>query len=250
MKKAGMVWKILIADDEWLERKGIETLLCRRKLPVEVYHASDGEEAFSILCGEKMDLLISDVKMPRLNGLELCRKAREMDPDLVIILQSAYDDFEFMRAAIQVHVDDYMLKPVSIEEFDKVIDQALRKLEQRKGEELVSESLAREGRIVRDVLQVIEDHYGENIGLEWIAAQVKLSSGYLSSLFKMEYGQGLTQYLIAYRMEKAKELVCHTDLRVAEIGQQVGYPSTSYFCQQFKKYHGVTPNRMREKCQK
>lgn len=239
------MYKILIADDELTERKGIETLLRRRSLPVEIFMATDGEEALAVLENEDIDILISDVKMPKLNGLELCRRIRQTDRNLVIILQSAYDDFDFMRRAIQMHVDDYILKPVVISEFDAVIDQAIESLATRS-----AAITGHESRIVNDVLRIIEEHYAENIGLEWIADKIGLSAGYLSGVFKTEYGKGLTQYLTAYRMEKAKELLCNTTLRIADVGQQVGYPNTSYFCQLFRKHHGITANAMRENNQK
>lgn len=140
-----------------------------------------------------------------------------------------------------MRVDDYILKPVSISEFDVMIDSALRTLAERQGN-----ASARENSAVEEVCRLIAAHYGENIGLEWLAERVGLSANYLSSLFKSEMGQGLTQYLCAYRMEQAKLLLLHTNLRIAEIGERVGYPNTSYFCQQFKRFFGVTANSMRE----
>ena len=63
------MWIVLIADDEPVERRGLETLLRRRNLPVQIFQASNGEEALEIVRSQKIDLLISDVKMPQLNGL-------------------------------------------------------------------------------------------------------------------------------------------------------------------------------------
>ena len=235
------MWNVLIADDELAERRGIEALLRRRNLPVQIWQASNGEEALALLKKQKIDLLISDVKMPKLSGLELTELIRQTDEDMIIIIQSAYDDFEYMRRAIRMRVDDYILKPVVISEFDATIDAALKTLEQKRGS-----GSPREHGAVEEVCRLIEGHYGENIGLEWLAERVELSANYLSSLFKSETGQGLTQYLCASRMEKAKQLLLQTNLRISEIGQRVGYPNTSYFCQQFKKFFGVTANSMRE----
>lgn len=237
------MWNVLIADDEPVERRGLETLLCRRNLPVQVFQAENGEEALEIIRSQKIDLLISDVKMPRLNGLKLVERIRQTDEDMVIIIQSAYDDFEYMRMAIQMRVDDYILKPVVIAEFDAMIDSALRTLAQRRG---APSADARENSAIEEVYRLIAAHYGENIGLEWLAEQVCLSPNYLSSLFKSASGQGVTRYLTAYRMDRAKQLLLQTNRRISEIGKSVGYPNTSYFCQQFKRYFGVTANSMRE----
>lgn len=237
------MWNVLIADDEPVERRGLETLLRRRNLPVQIFQASNGEEALEIVRSQKIDLLISDVKMPKLNGLELTERIRQTDENMIILIQSAYDDFEYMRRAIRMRVDDYILKPVVIAEFDSMIDSALRTLAQRKG---APSAAVRENGAVEEVYRLVAAHYGENIGLEWLAERVGLSPNYLSSLFKSESGQGVTQYLSAYRMEKAKQLLLQTNLRIADIGKSVGYPNTSYFCQQFKRFFGVTANSMRE----
>lgn len=236
--------KILIVDDEEMERQGLKTLIERRNLPVEILLARDGEEALAVLRSKKIDILITDVKMPRMNGLELCRHARKLDEHLFIIVQSAYDDFEYMQQAIRAQVNDYILKPVVISEFDALIVRALNALDTNTAEAM--ETPDREQAIVNEVIRLIEEHYSENIGLEWIAEKIGLSSGYLSTLFKNVSGTGVAQYLIATRMERAKGLLCQTKMRIADVGMSVGYPNSSYFCQQFRKYFGVTPNKMRE----
>ena len=103
------MWNVLIADDETVERRGLETLLRRRNLPVQIFQASNGEEALEIVRSQKIDLLISDVKMPKLNGLELTERIRQTDENMIILIQSAYDDFEYMRRAIRMRVDDYLI---------------------------------------------------------------------------------------------------------------------------------------------
>lgn len=237
------MWNVLIADDEPAERGGIEMLLRRRNLPLHIRQAGDGEEAWEIIKKQKIDLLISDVKMPKLNGLELAERIRQTDEKMIIMIQSAYDDFEYMRRAIRMRVDDYILKPIVVSEFNAMIDTALKALAQRQETDTAG---ATENGAVEEVYRLIAAHYSENIGLEWLAERVGLSPNYLSTLFKSESGQGLTQYLCAYRMEQAKRLLLQTDLRLAEIGRFVGYPNTSYFCQQFKRFFGVTANSMRE----
>ena len=162
------MWNVLIADDELAERRGIEALLRRRNLPVQIWQASNGEEALALLKKQKIDLLISDVKMPKLSGLELTELIRQTDEDMIIIIQSAYDDFEYMRRAIRMRVDDYILKPVVISEFDATIDAALKTLEQKRGS-----GSPREHGAVEEVCRLIEGHYGENIGLEWLAERVE-----------------------------------------------------------------------------
>lgn len=242
--------KILIADDEIIERQGLKTLIERRNLPVEVLLACDGEEALSIIHSKKIDVLITDIKMPKMNGLELCRKAREIDPKMFIIVQSAYDDFDYMQEAIRVQVNDYILKPILISEFDALITRALNMLDNDAEKDDKESPANREQAIINKVVTLIEEHYSENIGLAWIAEQVGLSSAYLSALFKNVKGSGVAQCLIATRMERAKQLLCQTHMRITDVGLSVGYINTSYFCQQFRKYFGITASAMREEHRK
>ena len=110
---------ILIVDDEKLERKGIQFLLKREKEEFRILEASNGKDALGILASNQVDLLFSDVKMPYMNGLELTSAARELYPDLEIVIFSGYNDFSYAREALRYGVVDYVLKPVDPEEFHK-----------------------------------------------------------------------------------------------------------------------------------
>ena len=100
---------ILIADDEKLERNGIKLLLKREGAECEILEAENGKVALGILMEQKVDILFSDIKMPYMNGLELTEKARELYPDLEIIIFSGYNDFTYARDALRYGVVDYVL---------------------------------------------------------------------------------------------------------------------------------------------
>lgn len=260
--------RILIVDDEKMERDGVEFLIRRRSLPVRIRQAQNGQEALDMWRDEPYDIVFMDIKMPVMNGIELCRNIRESNGNTVLVVLSAYGDFAYTQKAIQMRVDDYLLKPVSIEEFDNVLDNAMDLVRQRRNkaaenpppaslseyrqDKQVADSLAqlgdhnRERRIIAEVMHQVEEHYAENIGLEWAASRVDLSPGYLSGFFKRAYGKSFTQYLTGVRMEKAKEYLTTTHMRIADISTAVGYSNPSYFCLQFKKFYGVTANQMRD----
>lgn len=264
------MYSLLIVDDEREERDGVEFFIRRRAFPITLRKASNGREALRLLEEGPADILLTDIKMPLMNGLELCAAAREKYPAIVLIILSAYGDYEYTRRAIQVRVDDYILKPVAAEDFCRAIENAVRLLDDRrrqsssafvKAVETVGSSEyrrqrlqedgaacdAQERRIVAEVLRLVEEHYQQDIGLEWVAQKVGLSAGYLSGLFKQAVGKGFIQVLTTYRMEKARQLLVDSNLRIAEICAAVGYNNPSYFCLLFKKYFGVTANQMRER---
>lgn len=120
------MYRILVVDDERIEREGIKYLLAEDKAEKTVFEAADGRQALNILGKEEIDILLTDVKMPHMDGLELTRRAREKYPDLKIIIFSGYGDFSFAQEAIHYGVTDYILKPVDPEQFEKTMEKVER----------------------------------------------------------------------------------------------------------------------------
>lgn len=110
---------ILIVDDEKIERNGVKFLLKREEEALEILEAENGKMALSILTENQVDILFSDIKMPCMNGLELIEKARELYPDLEVVIFSGYNDFSYAREALRSGVVDYVLKPVDPSEFHR-----------------------------------------------------------------------------------------------------------------------------------
>lgn len=100
-------------------------------------------------------------------------------------------------------------------------------------------------REVECVKQYIYNHYGEEIGVEQLAGMVYMAPSYLSCVFKKETGQNLSKFIKAYRMEKAKEMLENSHKKIVNISNEVGYPNVSYFCQSFREYYGVSPQKYR-----
>lgn len=120
------MYRILVVDDERIEREGIKYLLAEDKEEKKIFEAADGRQALAVLGSEDIDILLTDIKMPHMDGLELTKRAREKYPDLKIIIFSGYGDFSFAQEAIHYGVTDYILKPVDPEQFEKTIGKAER----------------------------------------------------------------------------------------------------------------------------
>ena len=465
---------VLIVDDEKIEREGLKYLLSREEGERNVFEASNGKQALQIIRSEDIQLVLTDIKMPHMDGLELSRRAKEENPALQIIIFSGYSDFTFAQEAIRYGVTEYILKPVNPEDFHKVIQKAEKVIEQRKKKEsreikgknflqqyflqnylysgkletlekakdmidlekwngwhcgillesdvaffdtaeetleeeiqkelrrvcfylnlnarqslllfqdvycdyqlvanhlynfmkrkyrdsfylavfsneddvlklsvgevqdsqimqMISEDITRKDtdqlrkhfaclkekyhdntkysamyikfvfsnviqelfqenqfsgerrleheierlyncRNIMEILEVTEDnikeyeafldrsmsssrnevaavknyiyqHYEEDLNLEMLAEKVYLSSGYLSFIFKKETGMNLNRYIRVFRMEKAKELLCSTNMKVAQVSEHVGFANVSYFCRSFREYYGSSPESYRK----
>lgn len=497
---------VLIVDDEKIEREGLKYLLSREEGEWNILEASNGKQALQFIRTEEIQLILTDIKMPHMDGLELARRAKEEDPTLQIVIFSGYSDFNFAQEAIRYGVTEYILKPVNPNDFHKVIQKVEHEIDTRKKREnqelkeknflqqyflqnylysgknevlekagelidlerwngwhcailvesdvaffdtaeetletdiqkelrrkffylnlnarqslllfqdvycdyqlvanhlysflkrnymvrfylavsrkfegceclpnileqmeqqmeekfyhpdkhvfaneddalkmsvgevqdsqimqMISEDITRkdieqlkrhfeclkekyhdntqysamyikfvfsnviqelfqenqfagERRLeqeierlyncknIREILEVTQEnlteyeaflersmsssrnevaavknyiyqHYGEDLNLEMLAEKVYLSSGYLSFIFKKETGMNLNRYIRVVRMEKAKELLCGTNMKVAKISEQVGFANVSYFCRSFREYYGSSPESYRK----
>ena len=126
---------VLIVDDEKIEREGLKYLLSREEGERNVFEASNGKQALQIIRSEDIQLVLTDIKMPHMDGLELSRRAKEENPALQIIIFSGYSDFAFAQEAIRYGVTEYILKPVNPDDFHKVIQKAEKEIERRKKKE-------------------------------------------------------------------------------------------------------------------
>jgi len=100
-------------------------------------------------------------------------------------------------------------------------------------------------REIESVKDYIYEHYSEEIGVDLLAQKVYMAPSYLSHIFKKETGQNLSKFIKAYRMEKAKEMLEETHEKIVQISYAVGYPNVSYFCQSFREFYGVSPQKFR-----
>ena len=100
-------------------------------------------------------------------------------------------------------------------------------------------------REIESVKDYIYEHYSEEIGVDLVAQKVYMAPSYLSHIFKKETGQNLSKFIKAYRMEKAKEMLEETHEKIVQISYAVGYPNVSYFCQSFREFYGVSPQKFR-----
>ncbi|MGO4371264.1 response regulator [Paenibacillus sp. MCAF20] len=120
--------RVLIVDDEVVIRKGIVKLLENfGRTITETDEARNGEEALQRLIDKRPDMIITDIQMPVMNGLELIARVRESNPELEIIVLSGYAEFEYVQQALRYQVTDYLLKPVTQERLDEVISKVLLK---------------------------------------------------------------------------------------------------------------------------
>lgn len=119
------MFKIVLADDEREEREGIAYLIEKYGYPFKITYAGNGKEALDHIYRHETDILFTDVKMPVMDGLELARAVYEYDSGIKIIIFSAYGEFDYAKQALEANAVSYLLKPIEVDEFRKLMDHVL-----------------------------------------------------------------------------------------------------------------------------
>lgn len=135
--------KLLIADDELLTREGLASSIDWESMGIhQIFQADDGIRALHIAKLQEPDIILSDIRMPRMNGIEMVEKLAEILPDTSIIFMSGYSDKEYLKAAIKLKAIDYVEKPLNPEEVRATVLEAVSRrrkiLRSRQNEDLLS----------------------------------------------------------------------------------------------------------------
>lgn len=253
--------KILIADDEVIERKVLEKKLNKHYSDsCLVLTAQNGRQVLDMYEREHPQILILDIEMPLINGLDAAKEIRKKDRSCSIVFLTAFDEFSYARAAISVHALDYLLKPCDEKELISTVDEAIR-LSRQSVQDLSEEEKAAphsaavlvesmdqpaEESRQEETLAYIAMHYMEDIAVKDIAGYLGYSEAYFCKRFKQAFGHSFVSYLTDFRMQRAEELMRTSRLSIKEIGKAVGYADPNYFTKVFRRVRGVSPSEFRE----
>ncbi|MCU6712524.1 response regulator [Paenibacillus sp. J5C_2022] len=244
------MFKILIVDDEMLIREGIKSSINWHSLNIKQANtAKDGEDAYKKAAAEEPDIIITDIKMPKMNGLELIRKLRKEKKETRFVVLSGYGEFQYAQQAMSDGVRHYLLKPTNIEEITKALTEITGELAVGSGRD-DDNGIMPGNDVVQQMLELVRLHYSkETLSLGWIAKEkLFMNTDYLGKLFKKELGESFSQYLMKYRMTQARELLMSPKgWKVYEIAERTGFGTNpQYFAKVFKKTMGITPHQYKQ----
>jgi len=236
----------MLIDDEQSARKLMRASIGWESLNMEVVgEAASGIEAINVIDEMKPDIAFVDISMPFMNGIEFTEVATTRYPNLIIIIMTALDQFEYARRCVSLPVFEYMLKPLVRAEVTAVLNNVKKKLDATL--DLESESAAEnapgpeiEPNTIEQIKKFIETGYTDSkINLASVAEQFGFSASYLSRKFKQETGKNFVEYLTECRMEKAMKLA-EAGKKMFLASAEVGIPDPNYFGRCFKKYAGMS----------
>lgn len=249
------MFRIVIADDEEIIRNGLKNLIESYDLDLSVVGtAQDGEEALQLIHMYQPEIILMDINMPFMNGLEVIEKTKEIDPNAKIIIISGYDQFKYAQKALELGVFSYLLKPIQYRDFKNIIIKAMdsyceRMWEINKLKEIDTDNINHKC-IGTQALNYIKENFTQNdLTLNLIAEQLHISQSYLTRIIKQKTGVNFTDYLNKLRINMAINLLLDkdNDYTINDISNMVGYSSQHYFSRAFKNYMGLSPNQYRNK---
>ena len=234
---------IVIVDDEPKIRNGLSRLLDGRGNWHVTGTYADGMDALKNMAFRRPDVIITDIRMPEVNGLDMIDRMRETDRDAYIIILSGYSDFGFAQRAIELGVTRYLTKPTKKRELLGVLEEIERRLPgEQKGEEEKKEVT---NLMVQKAMDYIALNYSGKISLKEIAQELYLSPNYLSELFKRHTGKNISEYITQFRLEKARRYLQQPEYKIGDVAELVGFSDQRYFSSMFKRRYGMTTNEYR-----
>lgn len=241
--------KLVIVEDETNVRECLEHLFPWNTLDVEVVASfTNGQSAYHYLMLNEADLLLTDIRLPGMTGLELVQKLRENQNMLPVIILTGYKQFDYAQQAIRYQVNDFLLKPIKYEDLTSAIIRIKEQI-------LVTNSIdvsnvpskiaTYHDRIIDTAKHFVQDNLA-TASLESTALSVNLSTSYFSRLFHKITGNTFSDYLTSCRMEKAAKLLSNINYKTYEISLLVGYDNPKNFTRAFKQHYQITPREYRD----
>lgn len=259
--------KLLIADDEPMIRKGLMTLDWE-SINIYVCGVSrDGQETLALVVSLKPDIILIDINMPLISGLEVAKSVLAINPECKIIFLTGYSDFEYVKEALALQAFDYILKPTSPDEIISTVIRAIDTIKNEREERICYDITKKRikqyiniqrkveanssledtewqgnGSYIKRVVQFIQKNYMNDISLLKLSENLNLTQEYLCRTIKKSTGYTYLDIVTLIRMIKAVELFRSTEFSIAQVSESVGIHDQRYFSQLFKKTFKQTPS--------
>lgn len=255
------MYRVIVVEDELIVRQGIILTTDWKSLDCEIIgEAKNGREGLDLITKLRPEIVITDISMPVLNGIDMSKKVLEIYNPAIIYL-TAFSEFRYAKDALSMGAVDYIVKPFRDEELIESIERAKEQVKNQflverikskeetplqQFEQFFSNSSKSKHQNIIKAMTIISDHYASDINIESVAEQLQVSKSYLSDLFKKETSYTFHEYLTNTRLKVACQLLEDPNYRIYEVAQRVGYRDQRYFSQVFKKNLGITPQEYKE----
>ena len=248
------MYSLLIVDDEPIILSGMQ-----KKIDWQAYGFTNiaVESTYSGACEAatllRPSLCLIDVCIGKEKGYDLIEDLKSLGVKSHYVMMSGYDEFEYARNAIRCGALDYLLKPVDSDMLSRVVEKivvehlgwTISSSIKRKVDSVLLKPYDDFSPLIQKVFMIVRLEYRQTLNLKVLGEKFRMNAAYLGQLFQQSTRIKFSEYLMVFRLEKAKELLIHTNDKVAAVASSVGYDNMSYFYTQFKSYFGQSPTDIR-----
>lgn len=253
------MYKVMVVEDEDLIRKGLVYVFDWTKYDcVVIGEAANGQEALDLINVQVPDIIITDIRMPLMDGIQLLEAIKDKKIETIIL--SGYAEFEYAKKAISYGVTEYILKPISHEKLGSILKGLCKKIRVKSLSGQIEERMKvmdqfqvldleiyyirsdYHSRYTPKALAYIQENYGGKINIDQVASALEVSGAYLRKNFKLDTGHTFNDFLTRYRIQKALNLMLGSDYKIYQIAEMVGFSDYKYFSQVFKNHVQYTPS--------
>ena len=256
----GQSMKILIVEDEIKIAKGIMAIIQSRDTwQCQFRYSDNGKDALKIVEEFHPDLIITDIRMHQMTGLELAEHLKEQNLCGRIIVISGYEKFEYVQKALRANVMDYLLKPIDKHQLLDLVDKVWREMPVKYASENEERSINNRffdidlesdayPESLKKAILYIRRHYMEDISMQSISDELMLHPNYLSTLLNRHLKRNFSYILDYVRLQKACGLLISSpEMTVSEISYIVGYSNERRLYQAFSRRLNCTPGEFKKR---
>ncbi|MHB9140812.1 MAG: ATP-binding protein [Paludibacter sp.] len=222
------------------------------------YEAGDGKEGYELISRIVPDIVISDVIMPKMDGYELCEKIKENNKicHIPVILLTANNAADHVISGYDKGADAYVTKPFDMNIIKAQISRLIKNRElirekymtQNFMVEVSTSNLSRDDEFIVRLRQLLEENLSEtDFNVKKLSSDLNISTTHLYRKLKALTGLSPVEFIRAFKLQKACEMLSNTNYSIKEIGYGLGFNNLSYFVKCFREQFGVTPTTFRQK---
>lgn len=246
------MYSLLLIDDEPWALRGLQGSCNWEKYGFcQVDSTSNSQEALNLLQERTPNLVISDIRMPDLTGIELLKFSKSKNLGCEFVFVSGFSEFEYAQDAVNNGAYAYLLKPIDVEALENVVQGVCQKFEekgQRSADKPYEQDLLTSGYLNQnfiDLLDYVNGHFSENLTLPFLSSKYHLNQTYISDLFRKATGKPFSKYLTELRINHACTLLKVSHLPIQEVARRAGYREYCNFVRAFKQVMNITPAKYR-----
>jgi len=247
-----MRYRLVLAEDEPASAENVRDIIRIYCPQFELVAAAEnGAECLELVRKYHPDLVLTDIKMPVMNGLELIRLLYEDIAEIKVRILSGYPDFDYARTAIQHGVIDYLLKPITPNSLQATLNRIVPLINNIRGKSQIIPHIQEIEQPITKIdtpefFGLIEEYVKFNLkeplSLQQVCMHIGISQTYMSRLFRKYTGLSFSNYLTRIRIEFAKQYLSSGKTMIKDAAALAGFKDQFYFSKVFKSYTGLSPS--------